>query len=108
MFANIILLRDTILHAQGADVVSDAEAINALKSRVRELEDKVDALRISRRVLMNLIDTLEKEKNEQVQKLQCLNEKLQKNNCKYAKAIMYRNVRINELESRISRIHRDI
>jgi predicted RNase H-like nuclease (RuvC/YqgF family) len=81
--------------------------INALKSRVRELEDKVDALRISRRVLMNLIDTLEKEKKEQVQKLQCLNEKLQKNNSKYAKAIMYRNVRINELESRISRTHRD-
>lgn len=87
--------------------MSDAEVINALKSRVRELEDKVDALRISRRVLMNLIDTLEKEKKEQVQKLQCLNEKLQKNNSKYAKAIMYRNVRINELESRISRTHRD-
>lgn len=88
--------------------MSDAEVINALNNRVRELEDKVDALRISRRVLMNLIDTLEKEKKEQVQKLQSLNEKLQKNNCKYAKALMYRNMRINELETCISRIHRDI
>lgn len=88
--------------------MSDAEVIHALKGRIQELEDKVDALRISRRVLMNLIDALEKEKKEQLQKLQITNDKLQKNNCKYAKAIMYRNVRINELESRIDRTHRDI
>lgn len=86
----------------------DAEVIHALKSRIQELEDKVDALRISRRVLMNLIDTLEKEKKEQLLKLQNINDKLQKNNCKYAKAIMYRNMRINELESRINRIHREV
>lgn len=88
--------------------MSDAEVINVLKSRIRELEDKVDALRISRRVLMNLIDVLEREKKEQVQKLQNMNTQLQKNNCKYAKAIMYRNMRINELESRISRVHQEV
>lgn len=81
-----------------------AETIDALNRRIRELEDKVDALRISRKVLMNLIDALEKEKREQVQKLQSINEKLQKNNCKYAKALMCRNMRIYELESRISDI----
>ena len=30
--------------------------------RVRELEDKVEQLRLSRRVLMNLVEKLEKEK----------------------------------------------
>ena len=88
--------------------MSEGELVNVLRGRIRELENKVDALRISRRVLMNLIDALEKEKKEQVQKLQSINVKLQKNNCRYAKAIMYRNMRINELESRINRIHREI
>lgn len=87
--------------------MSDVELIKGLKSRVRELEDKVDALRISRRVLMNLIDALEKEKRGQMQKLQNMNERLQKHNCKYAKALMHRNLRIYELESRISRTQRD-
>ena len=32
-----------------------------LVERITELEDKVEALRISRRVLMNLIDTIETE-----------------------------------------------
>ena len=82
-------------------MMSNAEVINALNSRIRELEDKVDALRISRRILMNLIDALEKEKRDQVQKLQSMNDKLQRNNSKYAKAIMYRNMRIYELESRM-------
>jgi predicted RNase H-like nuclease (RuvC/YqgF family) len=81
--------------------VSDAEIIEALRCRLRELEDTVEALRISRRVLMNLVDALEREKREQINKLQVLNEKLQKNNCRYAKAIMYRNMKIFELESRV-------
>jgi predicted RNase H-like nuclease (RuvC/YqgF family) len=81
--------------------VSDMEIAEALRYRIRELEDKVEALRISRRVLMNLVDALEREKRDQINKLQVLNEKLQKNNCRYAKAIMYRNMKIYELESRV-------
>ncbi|HWR55575.1 MAG: translation initiation factor 2 [Bacillota bacterium] len=87
--------------------MSEGELVNVLRGRIQELENKVDALRISRRVLMNLIDALEREKKEQVQKLQNINDKLQKNNCRYAKAIMCRNMRINELESRINLIHRE-
>lgn len=86
----------------------DGELVKVLKSRIRELENKVDALRISRRVLMNLIDMVEKEKKDQVLKLKIINEKLQKNNSRYAKAIMSRNLRINELESRISRTRREV
>jgi DNA repair exonuclease SbcCD ATPase subunit len=72
-----------------------------LRARVRELEEKVEALRISRRVLMNLIDSLENEKREQLAKLSSRVEKLQQNNCRYAKAIMRRNIRITELEEQL-------
>jgi predicted RNase H-like nuclease (RuvC/YqgF family) len=79
----------------------ETAVVEELRARVRELEDKVEALRISRRVLMNLIDTLEKEKRDQLDKLSTQNEKLQQNNCRYARAIMHRNIRITELEEQL-------
>lgn len=79
----------------------DVSLIDELRSRVQELENKVEALRISRRVLMNLIDSLEKEKRDQLTKLSTQNEKLQKNNCRYARAIMHRNVKITQLEDQL-------
>lgn len=79
----------------------DISIIHDLQARIRELEDKVEALRISRRVLMNLIDALEREKREQLSQLEMQNDRLQKNNCRYARAIMYRNVRIIELEEQL-------
>jgi len=79
----------------------DASQIHEFQARIRELEDKIEALRISRRVLMNLLDTLEREKTEQVSKLESQNEKLQKNNYRYARAIMYNNVRITQLEKQL-------
>jgi len=79
----------------------DNALVEELQTRIRELEDKVESLRISRRVLMNLMDAMEKENKEQLIKLTSLNEKLQKNNCRYAKAVMCRNVRITELEEQL-------
>lgn len=75
--------------------------VEELRGRVRELEEKVEALRIGRRVLMNLIDALEKEKRDHLAKLTSQNERLQKNNCRYARAIMYRNIRITQLEEQL-------
>ena len=77
------------------------EPDTGLLTRVRELEDKVEALRISRRVLMNLIDALEKERKEQLSSLQRQNERLQRSNSRYARTIMCRNVRITELEEKM-------
>jgi hypothetical protein len=77
------------------------EHIEELHSRIRELEDKIEALRISRRVLMNLMDAMEKETKEQLSRLATTNEKLQRNNRRYAKAVMCRNVRISELEEQL-------
>lgn len=79
----------------------DISPIEELHKRVRELEDKVESLRISRRVLMNLIESLENEKREKLTSLESRNERLQKNNCRYARIIMYRNLRINELEQKL-------
>ncbi len=79
----------------------DRGLIEELRTNIQELENKVEALRISRRVLMNLIDTLEKEKREQVVQLENQNERLQKSNCRYAKSIMSRNAKINELECQL-------
>lgn len=75
--------------------------IEELKTRIRELEDKVEALRISRRVLLNLIDSLEREKREKILRLENHNERLQKNNCRFAKTIMCRNVEIIKLEEQL-------
>lgn len=75
--------------------------VEELKARIRELEDKVEALRISRRVLLNLIDSLEREKREKILRLENHNERLQKNNCRFAKTIMCRNVEIIKLEEQL-------
>ncbi|MBP2627687.1 MAG: hypothetical protein H6Q68_2398 [Firmicutes bacterium] len=75
--------------------------IDELRVHIQELEDKLAALRVSRRVLMNLLDNVEKEKREQLLLLENQNEKLQKNNCHYAQMIMHQNLRIAKLEEKI-------
>ncbi|MGI6093690.1 MAG: translation initiation factor 2 [Veillonellaceae bacterium] len=80
--------------------------IEELRKRIRELEDKVEALRISRRVLMNLIESLENERREQLLILETKNERLKKSNCRYARIIMYRNLRITELEQKLENFSR--
>ncbi len=74
--------------------------IAELRLHIQELEGKLVALRISRRVLMNLLDNLEKEKCEQLSLLENQNIKLRKNNWQYAQTIMYQNSRIAKLEEK--------
>jgi len=75
--------------------------IEELRVHIQELEDKLAALRVSRRVLMNLLDNVEKEKREQLLILENQNVKLQKNNYHYAQTIMHQNSRIAKLEEKI-------
>lgn len=79
----------------------DEAYIEELLTRIKELEDKIEALRISRRVLMNLIEAVEREKREKITQLENINERLQHNNCRYAKTIMLRNVQIITLEEQL-------
>ncbi|MBM7854484.1 putative RNase H-like nuclease (RuvC/YqgF family) [Desulfohalotomaculum tongense] len=82
--------------------MSDKEYVRYLQSRVQELEDKVEQLRLSRRVLMNLIEKIEREKNEILSKLERENKKLHKNNYRYAKWLINKNKIIVELESKLT------
>ena len=80
------------------------EYINCLRHRIQELEEKVEQLRLSRRVLMNLIEKIEHEKNGILSKLEKENKKLSKSNYHYAKSILNKNRIIVELESKLSNI----
>lgn len=70
-----------------------------MKNRIEELEERIEHLRVSRRVLMNLVEKLENEKNTVLTKLEKENRKLQRNNALYAQNILLKNRRIMELEA---------
>ncbi|MEL7568020.1 MAG: translation initiation factor 2 [Dehalobacterium sp.] len=70
-----------------------------MKNRIEELEERIEHLRVSRRVLMNLVEKLENEKNTILTKLEKENRKLQRNNALYAQSIILKNRRIMELEA---------
>lgn len=71
-----------------------------LINRIKELEEQVEHLRISRRVLMNLIEKIEKEKRLFLTKLENENKRLQKNNTKYAQWLWKKNRELIELETK--------
>jgi len=70
-----------------------------MKDRIEELEQRIEHLRVSRRVLMNLVEKLEKEKSSMLLRLEKENRKLQRNNAMYAHNILVKNRRIMELEA---------
>jgi len=69
-----------------------------LRRRVRELEKQVEQLRVSRRVLMNLIERIEEEKKNSLSRLEKENKRLQTNNLRYAKKLMKYNSCLVELK----------
>ena len=87
---------------------SDEEII-FLKNRIQELEEKIDHLRFSRRVLMNLIERIEREKGGSLARLEKENKRLQQSNSKFAKSLLKKNLEIMELESKLKGIiHKNI
>lgn len=70
-----------------------------LRNRVKELEKQIDHLRISRRVLMNLIEKIEREKRTALSQLEKENKRLQINNLRYAQWLMKNNSRLVEMQS---------
>lgn len=75
-----------------------------LEQRVKELEDRVENLRFSRRVLMNLIERVEKDKWDVLSKLEKQNKKLQKNNSRYARTLLCKNRQIIEMETKLQKV----
>lgn len=72
--------------------------IRNLRTRVQELERQVEHLRVSRRVLMNLLEKTEKDKRTGLTKLEKENKRLQLDNQKYAQSLMRYNCRFVEME----------
>lgn len=77
------------------------EELNVAQARVIELEQKVEHLRVSRRVLMNLLEKVEKEKIAMVYKLEKENNRLHRDNRRFAKWLLLKNREMIELQERV-------
>ncbi|WP_258360462.1 translation initiation factor 2 [Moorella sulfitireducens (nom. illeg.)] len=73
----------------------------ALYRRIQELESRVEQLRVSRRVLMRLVEKSENEKWEMVNRLRQEKEKLQFRNRRYARVIWEKNKELALLASKL-------
>ncbi len=82
----------------------DDEHTGFLESRVRELEHKIEHLRFSRRVLMNLVERIEKDKWDLLARLEKENRKLQHSNSRYARTLLRKNRQIIEMETKLQRV----
>lgn len=81
--------------------MNDYGDVRYLRQRVQELEEKVEQLRLSRRVLMNLIEKIEKEKSTFLARMEKENRKLHVDNYRYARWLLLKNQKIVELETQL-------
>jgi len=77
--------------------------MGSLYRRIQELENKVEQLRVGRRVLMRLVEKSEAEKWEVVNRLREEKEQLQERNRRYARTIWQKNKELALLASKIQR-----
>lgn len=77
------------------------QELKAAKGRISELEQRVEHLRVSRRVLMNLLEKVEREKVTLIHKLEKENIRLQRDNTRFAKWIFSKNREIVKLQEEI-------
>ncbi|KGP76918.1 translation initiation factor 2 [Desulfosporosinus sp. Tol-M] len=75
--------------------------LELLRARVGELEQRIEHLRVSRRVLMNLLEKVEREKVALVRHLEKENVRLQRDNKRFAKWIFSKNREIVELQEKM-------
>lgn len=83
------------------DIKNLREELKAAKIRIGELEQRVEHLRVSRRVLMNLLEKVEREKVTLIHKLEKENIRLQRDNTRFAKWIFSKNREIVQLQEKI-------
>lgn len=77
------------------------DELKILRARVKELEQRVEHLRVSRRVLMNLLEKVEREKVALVHRLEKENVRLQRDNTRFAKWIFSKNREIVQLQEKM-------
>lgn len=70
--------------------------IEELRQRVKDLEQKIEGLRLGRRVLMNIIESIERERREEIERLTRENQRLLRSNARFAKSLFESNLRLME------------
>lgn len=90
------------------DTTEEELQVSQLQQRVRMLEERVAGLRASRRILMNLISSHEREKRARIQALERERDLLQRRSSRYAREVLDRNIRIIRLEESLRPDHEDI
>lgn len=78
--------------------VEPSDERDELNRRVKMLEERIQGLRASRRILMNLLAAQEREKRSRIQRLERERDRLQRQSSRYARAVLERNIRIIRLE----------
>lgn len=69
------------------------------RERVQTLEERLEQMRLSRRVLLRILEQAELERKTQVAALTRSNKELQRHNASYIAAIMEKNKRILALQN---------
>lgn len=82
--------------------MDEREYIAYLEAQVKFLEERIRDLRLGRRVLMNLLETQEREKRQSLQRLTGEKKKLLRQTRQYAREVLARNLRIRELEQSLA------
>jgi predicted nuclease with TOPRIM domain len=93
---------------RGGCSLEPSSELTQLRTRVKALEERIQGLRASRRILMNLIAAQEREKRARIQRLEQENSRLQRQSSRFAQAVLDRNIRIIRLEESVRRIEEDI
>lgn len=83
--------------------MSDTDELDQLRQRVRVLEERIQGLRASRRILMNLLASHEREKRNRINRLEAENTELKKQSSRMARQVLDRNIRIIRLEESLRR-----
>lgn len=88
--------------------MDQVDEVTRLRQRIRMLEERIQGLRTSRRILMNLLSAQEREKRARIQRLEEENIRLHRRSQRYAQALMDRNIRIVRLQQSLERAGQDI
>lgn len=71
-------------------------------SRIKELEERIEQLRLSRRVMMSLLENIDKERRSEIGKMLVAQKKLKKSNVKYAFDLLQKNSKLLELKTELT------
>lgn len=81
----------------------EREELLRSRERIRQLQDNVFSLRMSRRVLMSLLEQVQAAQQEEINRLEKQNARLARQNQGYAGRLMEQNCRISNLQQQLDR-----